>query len=382
MKLCYIANVRIPTEKAHGYQICKMCEKFASAGANVELYIPKRKNDIKLDAFSYYQIKKNFEIKIIEQYDFFGFWGKDKIKLYFFLNSLNFLWHLFWQRPDREVVIYSRSVEIIFVFSLLGYKTFYDAHSWPASKQRLFVFLLKKSDGVICNSQGTADIFRKNGFDNLLVAPNGVDLDNYPTISTVDVLKYREELGMPQDKKIVMYCGHLYRRKGVYNIIEVAKKMRSDNNIIFVVVGGTPRDLEEYAKEVKKNNLSNIILTGHKLRNEVPKFLLSSDILLLPNLSVDQENIYFTSPIKMFEYMATGRPIVASDLPSIREILNKHNAILVEAGQPIKLEEGIGRIVNDKNLAAHISQQAKSDATKYSWEIRARNILHFIQDKI
>ena len=65
MKLFYIANARIPTEKAHGLQIMKMCEAFARSGLEVELIIPNRKNPIKKDTFDFYDIERKFKIKKI-----------------------------------------------------------------------------------------------------------------------------------------------------------------------------------------------------------------------------------------------------------------------------------------------------------------------------
>ena len=62
-KIIYLANVRLPTEKAHGIQIVKMCEAFAGLGLEVELVVPNRLNSIQDDIFDYYGVKKNFVLK-------------------------------------------------------------------------------------------------------------------------------------------------------------------------------------------------------------------------------------------------------------------------------------------------------------------------------
>ena len=76
--------------------------------------------------------------------------------------------------------------------------------------------------------------------------------------------------------------------------------------------------------------------------------------------------------------MASKRPIVASDLPSIREILNEENAVLVEPNNPEALAEGIKKILQNPELADKISKQAFRDVQNYTWQKRAQKILGFI----
>ena len=76
--------------------------------------------------------------------------------------------------------------------------------------------------------------------------------------------------------------------------------------------------------------------------------------------------------------MAAKRPVVASDLPSIREVLNEKNAVIVEPGNPKALAEGIKKILQDEELAGEISEKANRDVQQYSWEKRAEKILEFI----
>ncbi len=80
----------------------------------------------------------------------------------------------------------------------------------------------------------------------------------------------------------------------------------------------------------------------------------------------------------MFEYMASGTPIIASDLPSIKEILNKNNALLVDAGNPNSLVLGIKKILTNSSFSQRIKNQAYSDVQKYDWENRSHLIINFI----
>ena len=87
---------------------------------------------------------------------------------------------------------------------------------------------------------------------------------------------------------------------------------------------------------------------------------------------------YYTSPMKLFEYMAVGRPIVASHIPSIAEILNEENSVLVKPDDPEALARGIRFVLENNEFAEKISSQAYIDVQKYTWEARAKLISDFI----
>jgi glycosyltransferase involved in cell wall biosynthesis len=102
--------------------------------------------------------------------------------------------------------------------------------------------------------------------------------------------------------------------------------------------------------------------------------LREADVLILPNpkSAISSE---FTSPLKLFEYMASGRPIVASDLPAFREILrHDENALLVEAGNPQALVAGISRIKRDPTLGGRLARQAREDVRAFTWARRAERL--------
>jgi glycosyltransferase involved in cell wall biosynthesis len=97
-------------------------------------------------------------------------------------------------------------------------------------------------------------------------------------------------------------------------------------------------------------------------------------VLALPNPSSAISTL-FTSPLKLFEYMAAGRPIVASDLPAIREVLHHDvDALLVAAGDPAALAAGIERVLADPGLARRLAEAALSAVPAYSWDRRAERL--------
>jgi glycosyltransferase involved in cell wall biosynthesis len=117
-----------------------------------------------------------------------------------------------------------------------------------------------------------------------------------------------------------------------------------------------------------------IEFTGLIAPGAVPPLLASADILVLPNLPSSISS-RFTSPLKLFEYMAAGRAIVASDLPAIREVLRDGvNAVLVPPGDAEALAAALGRLAQDPALARRIALAAFDDAAQYSWARRAARL--------
>ncbi len=372
MKITYITNARIPTEKAHGYQICKMCEEFSMADVDVELIVPTRKNKIKENVSNYYGLKNNFKIRYIKSGDFLPF-DKFLFGKAIYLNNLFFLLKSFFIRIDRESFVYSRSPEISWVFSVRGYKTFFEAHVYPNSKKIIFDFFLKKVN-IITITQGIKNAFIKRGFEDkkIFVSPDAVDFEKFNLeISKNDA---RKRVNLPLNKKIIMYTGSFYiwGWKGVDLLIELSKNV--SNEFLFVLVGGSKSDLE---KNDSKN--SNLLLVEKVSHDIIPYYLKSADVLVLPNKKGDVVSEYYTSPLKLFEYMASNVPIVASNLPSIKEILNDENSFLFEANNQDDLLKKINYSLNNEEESRIKASKSFEDAKKYTWSERAVSIINFIK---
>ena len=376
MKILYIANARIPTEKAHGFQICKMCEQLSLQGAEVELIVSKRNNTIIQDVFQYYDLKKVFTVRLLKVFDVIQY-NKLFFKKAMWLQRMIFLIRLLFVKLPSDAIVFTRDSEISWLMSRKGYQVFFEAHSWPSS-QYLYNKFLQNSQGIICNSIGTLTKHSKEGFGDLLLAPNGVDLDSFDYISQS---KYdiREKLGLSGDKKILMYLGHLYPWKGVDVIIELAEKMKNYTNFVFIIIGGTDKDVVRYSNICKERELDNVIILDRIIKKDVPLYLKSADLLFLPNMPISDESMYYTSPIKMFEYMASRVPILASDLPSIKEVLNLDNAYLARAGDVSDFESVLINIFKDYNTALKKSEQAYREVQNFTWQKRTEKIINFIK---
>lgn len=380
MQLIYIANSRIPTEKAYGVSIVKTCEAFASIGVRVTLLIPDVKNTAGDDIFSYYGVKNNFTVQRVPTFDAVVLgW-----KYGFLLNQISFGVAAFFLHKGKKKndVILTRDEISGWLLSRAGYRVFYDMHGFPESRLWLWKIALKKMSGIIATNEWKVSQCRvRFGIprEKMIVARNGFDPTLFAALDSRQGL--RKKLNLPDDKPIVLYTGHLYDWKGVYVLAETARLMPFIN---FVFVGGTYYDLADFKK--RYGAVSNIILVGQKPYTEISLYLKSADALALPNSGAPGKDarlqVYSqkdTSPIKTFEYMASGVPIVASDLPSIREILNEKNAVLVQPDSTEGLKRGIEIILNGRQPAGGISTQALEDAREYTWDKRAEKILHFIK---
>jgi len=120
----------------------------------------------------------------------------------------------------------------------------------------------------------------------------------------------------------------------------------------------------------------NVMLIDYVSPNEVPVYLKAADVLVMPHSAKVTESARYTCPLKLFEYMAAGVPIVTSQLPAISEVIRHgSNGWLVSADSASALAEGIKHVLQCDKLASDMAQQAAKDAEMYTWERRASAIL-------
>ena len=371
MKVLYIANIRLPTEKAHGIQIMKMCEAFANCGHEVELVVPWRFNNLKDSPFDYYSIPKIFLIKKIFSIDAIRF-GRFGFLLQSFSYSVSVFFYTLFKKTD---IIFGRDE-----LPLVGV-SFFKSVVWETHTGSYNLFtkiLLSKRTPIIAITGGLKNFYIKKGVDpkRIVVSSDAVDLKQFDI--DVSMNDARTKLGLPTSNKIALYTGHLYGWKGAHVLASAAKFLPEDVLVLFV--GGTDKDIESFTKEFGETK--NIRILGKKSHDLIPLYLKASNVLVLPNSPVNDISNLYTSPMKLFEYMASGRPIVASGLPSIKEILtSEQNALLVLPDNPKILAEAIEKILKDENLSDSLSRKSESDSKQYTWENRARTIVDFIIQK-
>lgn len=379
MNLHYVSNARIPSERANTLQTMKMCEAFADAGAKVTLLHPYRVQPAEMkavkDVWAFYGVRKDaFRIRRVPALDLLPAAEKTGIgaaaRGAFLLQTWTYA-----AVAAPLVALMKRGVvftrEIFAAAALLpmagarGLRLVYEAHTLPNAKLNAVV---RRLDCVAITGLLGGQL-RGIGVERVLVAPDGVDLSRYERLPSRDAA--RRQLGW-DGRPTAVYTGQLFRWKGVDAIVGAAKRLPG---VRFVVVGGTGEELEKYRKKAK--GLANLEAVGQVPPTEVPLRTRAADVLLLPNSAEERISREHTSPLKLFEYMASGAPIVASDLPSLREVLGPRNALLVAPDDDGALAAGILDALDHPAESARRAAKAREDVEGRTWLARARAILEW-----
>lgn len=172
--------------------------------------------------------------------------------------------------------------------------------------------------------------------------------------------RLRVELGVPENARLILYTGTFEEYQGLHVLLSAIPEVcRSVPEAVFVWVGGSAgerRIVERKAAELELNG--QLLLLPRQQRERVPAFLAVADVLVSPR--VYGENL----PFKIFDYLAAGRPIVATDIPAHRSILTPERAALV-APNAEGIAQGIRDVLLDPGLAARLASAAHEYADHY-----------------
>lgn len=253
-------------------------------------------------------------------------------------------------------------------------KWYFEAHDLPKGllrriAERMILKSPKLSKLVVISNELKNDYQKLFPFldENKIIVAH--DAANLPKVTS-----FKKEESYSTKSFRIVYAGSLYPGKGFEVIKELAQRM-SDCN--FIVVG----DVEPLSVEERTNQPTNLKLVGYIPHQEVSDYLSNADVLLLPN----QEKVQvegggdigkYTSPLKLFEYMAHQKPIVASSLPNLREVLiDKENALLVESDNIDSWVSAIESLRGNGSLRKKLALNAiRKFEREYTWEKRVKRI--------
>lgn len=325
------------------------------------------------------QSSHNFLLEVKEKYSVINFKIKSIHNYKFFKNDLSYGLFVSFKFLMNDNIFYTRQDWVAFFLTLINKKVFFEAHDYDRNRLCLkFMSRLcsnRKNLTIITISEQLKKEFIEMKFKNRIhVSHDGVDVEFYKPSNTI---KMREKLNIDLNKKIALYSGALREGRGVSKILDIAK---IKPEIDFFIFGGRDTKRLSFLKQ-KSKHLPNISFFGFVKKDILVQYMNAADIFLMPH----QKNcdiIKFTSPLKMFEYLAIGKPIIASNFSVFREVLvDKENSLLAEHDSEDDFSKKIDFVLNDKNTYKILSNNALKSSKKYSWENRAKNILKIINEK-
>lgn len=373
--LYYLTFSSIPSQKANSVQSMQMCRAFSSLVDELLLFCRQGRTEIN-DIFEYYGINECFHVHFV---------SVPKIRI---LDKLYYTVAVISQLRKRKgpAIVYSRDLFVTGVFCFLkpkAYQLVLEVHAPPHNgfwrwwmKRALYSGQLSY---IVAISQALAGKFAESFSDfptnKILIAHDGAsDISELHADDFVDPefnRKHRRKIG---------YVGSLRPGKGMELIHQLAALMPEHE---FHVVGGDDDAVRTWKDKV---NHPNLIFHGFISPSKTDECIAQFDILLAPYQPVvlvgndDVDISQWMSPLKIFEYMKSGKPIIASNLPVLREVLEHgRNALLAEATDPNEWRDNIGRLLIDDQLRTAICRNAYADfRANHTWERRAEFILENI----
>jgi len=375
MRIAYLSESAIPSREANSVHVMKMCQAFAKQGHEVTLYSRVGMEPVS-DWHAHYGVRPSFEIIRCRQ----PRWRR--------AGKVVYGWRVaraMAQRP-RSDLLYGRQAFGLAASARFGIPIVLEVHGLASGlplrlthrwlmRQPNFVRLVVITEAL---KRDVLSLFPWLAPEQVRVAPDGADLPD-PGPVAMD-LAFR---GRP-DCLQVGYLGQLFRGKGMEVIVPLAQRLP---DVDFHVAGGTPEDLAFWKQ--KCSSISNLKLHGYIAPGQTEAFRGAMDVLLAPTqpwvgkAGGGGDLARWISPIKIFEYMASRKPVVASDLPVLREVLSDGvNALLVQPDDPEAWVGAIQRLGKDDRLREALADRAYQDlATHYTWEQRAASVLQGIQER-
>lgn len=376
--ICYIYSGPLFSRAASAVQVMKMCEGFTQVGYR-PLLIARNQSDGLVGSdgpaalFDYHGIRHHFDVCLMQM--------PQLPKGGVVLRALNSI--LFARRAVTKAacimprVLYTRDIYTAWFAVRRGLPVVFEEHEPPRRKMHEYMrrrlFCSPDTLGVVFISHALEAYYRRSG----LICGRGVrTLVAHDAAPLSHIRSACRPAKCRGGKIVVGYVGSFLRGRGVQLILVLAGKL---SQFQFKLVGGT---LEEMTKLSSQPIPSNVECSMFVEPGEVPKVFEGMDILIMPYQNDTTTNggtisTQWMSPLKMFEYMASGVPLISSDLPVLREVLvHDQNALMVSSADANAWCEAIVRLASDRELRQRLSRNAEADVMeRFNWPARAKRIL-------
>ena len=372
MKLAYLANSRFPSERAHTTQMFHNVNAFSAAGYEVTLYVTNRATGIDATAAEYYGAPFLGSLERIKVPDLAS-WGAVLPRFLhrptLTIQRLVFAWRAARSITNAEV-IYSRDEWVLWFFSQFSAvgQLVYESHeakfTWPVRR------LLARGVPCVAISEGIRDRYTTLGVPaaQILVAHDGID-DSFfaPTITKAEA---QAKLSITSSKPVVLYFGGLAAWKGVDTLCAAAEDQDQFN---LFICGGSKEEIARLQAQYPATTF-----LGFTAYRDLPQLQQAADVLVIPNSAKSDLSASYTSPLKVFAFMAAGKPLVVSDIPSLRAVLDESMARFAVPDNPDSFRQRILETLTAKDTAQAQVATARAKAEQYRWSARAIAIRDFI----
>jgi glycosyltransferase involved in cell wall biosynthesis len=384
MRILYFADIRFPLERANGIQTMETCHALADRGHTVHLVVKPDTQSPAREPFEFYGLPAIASL-IIERAN-----APRGAGLLARVGYMSFVVGRALGKGRADVII-TRDLGVAAALLKLpdGLRApvVYESHGYapdvaaalpglvatakPATAAKLKrltdreMAVWQAAEGYVTITRALADELqrRMGSRQKLAVVPDGMRAATAPHAAPPG-----------GNTPVAGYAGHLYAWKGVDILLHAIAQVPGVDGLI---VGGHPAEPDLARVKGLAHDLgidSRVTFTGLVAPAAVPAHLARTTMLVLPN-PASAISTHYTSPLKLFEYMAAGRPIIASDLPAIREVLRHgENSLLVPAGSADAIAAAIRTLISDPQLAQRLARTALTDATAYSWPKRAARL--------
>lgn len=375
-ELIYVSKGNIPSLAANSMQVVKMASAIRELGYNIKLMIGY---PLIVKGEKRFSLKKWYGLKTD---DFFckmpvSFVGK----IPYGTGRVPFLYNLFVKiylvLHRHSIAIFTRQIEVAEFAARLDIPFAIELHNFDSiTADRLK--LLATSSSLCCLvviSEPLRSLYSQYLVGKkIITCHDGVDISEYDSVED-DKIKNRSSLGIDTTsyKGVCVYTGHLYEDRGIEELLAIAIKNPA---LLFLFVGGWEDDVNRYSQYCEYHAIRNAIFVGHVSHEKVVIYQKAADVLLMPYPS-RLKTVDVCSPLKLFEYMATKRPIVATRLPNVVEILGSDYPYFAGMDDTDELEEKIFYALDGDVKANQIAKSMYERARQYSWTNRGKKIMDF-----
>jgi len=279
-------------------------------------------------------------------------------------------------------LVYTRNLTVMLAALRAGHRVAYEHYRpWPKQippLQPLLRWSMRHPNfvGGVFHSSYARDSYLELGVEPAAIRTfhNGYDPRRFePRMSRREA---REMLGLELDKKTIVYAGRINEKKGLELMLEIAGRLP---DVRFVLVGSQGDGPIERAAALHPN----VLVRGWQPFEKVAPYLFAADVLMIPPSTKPLEVGCTVLPLKVFNYLAAGRPVVAADAPDVRELLfQDDNALLLKPDDAENAAHEIEALLSDDARMNRLAEGAQRSSLRLSWARRAEGIDAFLHERL